>query len=156
MLFLGTMSLGDFTQFNQYLSHADLPDPDIGFMSNLIAQAQASFGRISGVLNAPEPAEKGTLVKELNGDIELTDVGDQFCGKEALKEVSFRVKGGSKTAVIGPTAAGKTQLLYLLTGLTKPEKGQHRHWTGSRSMSIKKRIFTGRSDSSSRTVSSSI
>ncbi|HLX67245.1 MAG TPA: ABC transporter ATP-binding protein, partial [Puia sp.] len=44
--------------------------------------------------------------------------------KEALKDVSFRVKGGSITAVIGPTAAGKTQLLYLLTGLTKPEKGQ--------------------------------
>jgi ATP-binding cassette subfamily B protein len=121
---LGTMSLGDFTQFNQYLSQLIFPILTLGFMSNLIAQAQASFGRISGVLNSPEPVEKGTLVKDLRGDIELSDVGISFAGKEALKDVSFLVKGGSKTAVIGPTAAGKTQLLYLLTGLTKPEKGQ--------------------------------
>jgi ATP-binding cassette subfamily B protein len=121
---LGTMSLGDFTQFNQYLSQLIFPILTLGFMSNLIAQAQASFGRISGVLNAPEPVDKGTIVKELNGDIELAGVGISFAGKEALKDVSFRVKGGSKTAVIGPTAAGKTQLLYMLTGLTKPDKGQ--------------------------------
>jgi ATP-binding cassette subfamily B protein len=121
---LGTMSLGDFTQFNQYLSQLIFPILTLGFMSNLIAQAQASFGRISGVLNAPEPVDKGTIAKELNGDIELRDIGISFAGKEALKGVSFRVTGGSKTAVIGPTAAGKTQLLYLLTGLTKPEKGQ--------------------------------
>ncbi len=121
---LGTMSLGDFIQFNQYLSQLIFPILTLGFMSNLIAQAQASFGRISGVLNAPERVEAGTIVKDLNGNIELADIGISFAGKEALKDVSFRVKGGSKTAVIGPTAAGKTQLLYLLTGLTKPEKGQ--------------------------------
>jgi len=34
------------------------------------------------------------------------------------------VRAGSKTAIIGPTAAGKTQLLYLLTGLLTPTKGQ--------------------------------
>jgi ATP-binding cassette subfamily B protein len=33
------------------------------------------------------------------------------------------VKAGSRTAVIGPTAAGKTQLLYVLTSLIKPTSG---------------------------------
>jgi len=33
------------------------------------------------------------------------------------------VKAGTKTAIIGPTAAGKTQLLYLLTGLLAPTSG---------------------------------
>jgi ATP-binding cassette subfamily B protein len=42
----------------------------------------------------------------------------------ALKDVSFSVKAGSKTAIIGPTAAGKTQLLYLLTGLLEPTSGE--------------------------------
>jgi ATP-binding cassette subfamily B protein len=37
--------------------------------------------------------------------------------------VSFSVKAGTRTAIIGPTGAGKTQLLYLLTGLIKPDKG---------------------------------
>ncbi|HSH19288.1 MAG TPA: ABC transporter ATP-binding protein, partial [Draconibacterium sp.] len=31
---------------------------------------------------------------------------------------------GSRTAIIGPTAAGKSQLLYLLTGLVKPNEGE--------------------------------
>jgi len=40
-----------------------------------------------------------------------------------LKNVSFTVPAGTKTAIIGPTAAGKTQLLYLLIGLLKPSSG---------------------------------
>ena len=33
------------------------------------------------------------------------------------------MKAGSKTAIIGPTAAGKSQLLYLLTNLISPDSG---------------------------------
>jgi ATP-binding cassette subfamily B protein len=33
------------------------------------------------------------------------------------------VEAGSKTAIIGPTAAGKSQLLYLLTNLFPPDSG---------------------------------
>src|SRR5439155_6876562 len=44
-------------------------------------------------------------------------------GKEVLKNVSLAAGAGTRTAVIGPTAAGKTQLLYLLTGLLKPTSG---------------------------------
>jgi len=43
--------------------------------------------------------------------------------KPALKNISFSVKAGTKLAIIGPTAAGKTQLLYLLTGLIKANEG---------------------------------
>ncbi len=120
---LGHMSLGNFTAFTSYLTMLIFPILTIGFMSNLIAQAQASFARISGTLHAPDPVEKGTRVKELEGKIEVKDVSVNFGGKYALKDVSFRVEPGSKTAVIGPTAAGKTQLLYLLTNLNKPDKG---------------------------------
>ena len=33
------------------------------------------------------------------------------------------MKEGSRVAVVGPTAAGKSQLLHLLTGLIKPDEG---------------------------------
>jgi ATP-binding cassette, subfamily B, bacterial len=46
-----------------------------------------------------------------------------FGEKPALKNVSFSVRAGTRTAIIGPTAAGKTQLLYLLIGLLKPTSG---------------------------------
>src|SRR5439155_7779499 len=83
----------------------------------------ASYARLSMVLNAPDKKETGTLVADLRGDIGIRNVSVTLAGKEVLKNVSFTTNGGSKTAVIGPTAAGKTQLLYLLTGLLKPTTG---------------------------------
>ena len=49
----GSMSLGNFTAFSNYLTILVFPVIILGFMSNIIAQASASYGRISGVLNAP-------------------------------------------------------------------------------------------------------
>jgi ATP-binding cassette subfamily B protein len=95
----------------------------IGFMSNVIAQATASYQRISGILNAPDQVETGTLKNELKGDISVKDVSVSYGEKMALKDISFSVAAGSRTAVIGPTAAGKTQLLHLLTALIRPSSG---------------------------------
>ena len=47
----GSMSLGDFSAFNGYLSILIFPVIMIGFMSNVMAQASASYMRLSMVLN---------------------------------------------------------------------------------------------------------
>jgi len=119
----GSMSLGDFTAFNSYLAILIFPVILIGFMSNVMAQATASYGRISAVLAAPAPKEGGRTIADLRGDIDLKGVVVRFGEKLALKDVSLSMKAGTKTAVIGPTAAGKTQLLFLLTGLLAPTSG---------------------------------
>ena len=119
----GSMSLGNFAAFNSYLSMLIFPILIIGFMSNVIAQATASYQRISNVIETPERPETGTITKDLKGDIELQKVNLLYGQIPVLKNISFTVDAGSKTAIIGPTAAGKTQLLYLLTGLTGPSSG---------------------------------
>jgi ATP-binding cassette subfamily B protein len=119
----GTMSLGDFAAFNSYLALLIFPILVIGFMSNIIAAASASFQRISTVLDAVDTTEKGVLEETLLGNIQLNDISVSYGQKPALKAISMDIKAGSKIAVIGPTAAGKTQLLYLLTGLIKPKSG---------------------------------
>ena len=119
----GQMSLGDFAAFNSYLSLLIFPIIMIGFMSNIIAQASASYGRIYEVLEAPETVENGTIQTELEGNIELKDVSLSYGDKPVLKHVSFDVKAGTHVAIIGPTAAGKSQLLNLLTALIKPDSG---------------------------------
>ena len=53
-----SMTLGQFSAFNAYLGILIFPIMVIGFMSNAIAQAQASYFRISRVLNAPPPAAR--------------------------------------------------------------------------------------------------
>jgi ATP-binding cassette subfamily B protein len=75
------------------------------------------------VIETPDPAETGTIATPLQGDIELKDVNLAYEQQPVLKDISFTIQKGSKTAIIGPTAAGKTQLLYLLTGLIKPGSG---------------------------------
>jgi len=120
----GSMSLGNFAAFSSYLALLIFPILIIGFMSNIIAQATASYERIGAVLNAPDLPETGKIKDELRGDIDMKDVSVVYGQKPALKNVSFSIKAGSKIAIIGPSAAGKTQLLYLLTGLINANSGQ--------------------------------
>ncbi len=120
---IGSMTLGNFAAFNSYLSILIFPIIIIGFMSNIIAQASASYERISQVLSAPETEYHGTLEEPLQGNIELNNVTVSYGEKTALKNISFSVSPGTNTAIIGPTAAGKSQLLYLLTGLIKQNDG---------------------------------
>src|ERR1041385_4693215 len=119
----GSMSLGEFTAFNSYLFILIFPIILIGFMSTVIAQATASFVRLGVILNAPDEPKTGGLVRDLRGDIALQNVSLAFGEKLALRNVSIRANAGTRTAIIGPTAAGKTQLLYLLIGLLQPTSG---------------------------------
>lgn len=120
----GVMSLGDFAAFNSYLAILIFPVILIGFMTNVMAQAGASYGRIAQVLTTPSPVSAGTLKTTLQGDLAIEGVTLSFGEKQALKDVSISLTAGSRTAIIGPTAAGKTQLLYLLTGLITPDAGR--------------------------------
>ncbi|HTI09302.1 MAG TPA: ABC transporter ATP-binding protein [Puia sp.] len=119
----GKMTLGDYSAFSNYLAMLIFPILIIGFMSNVIAQATASYQRITGILNAADVKDTGTLQTTLRGDVSLKDISVSYGEKMALKNISFSVAAGSRTAVIGPTAAGKTQLLHLLTALIRPSSG---------------------------------
>jgi len=119
----GSMTLGDFAAFNSYLAMLIFPILIIGFMSNVIAQATASYSRVTNVLNAVESPETGTINKPLEGRVEVQDLNLLYEQTPVLKDISFHINERSKTAIIGPTAAGKTQLLYMLSGLIKPTSG---------------------------------
>jgi len=119
----GDMSLGDFAAFSSYLVILIFPIMVIGFISNFIAQASVAYGRIQEVMNAPETRDTGTIDTPLSGKIELKNVAVSYGEKPVLKDVSMTVEAGSRAAIIGPTAAGKSQLLFLLTSLIKPQSG---------------------------------
>ena len=119
----GKMSLGDFAAFSSYLVILIFPIMVIGFISNFIAQASVAYGRICEVLDAPETRDTGTVNTPLKGNIEIQNVIVNYGEKPVLKNISMSIEPGTRTAIIGPTAAGKTQLLYLLTSLIKPQSG---------------------------------
>jgi len=119
----GRMTLGDFSAFNTYLALLIFPIILLGFMSNIMAQAGASYMRLSAVLSAPPPPKAGENRSRLRGDVSMTGISLRLGDKDVLRDVSFSAKAGTATAIIGPTAAGKTQMLYVLIGLLKPESG---------------------------------
>ena len=124
----GTLTIGEFSAFVGYLGLIIFPVIMIGFLSSSISRASASYARIFETLNAPDMRAVGKIKKTLDGGIELKNVsvayGEENMKKTILKDISFKVPAGSRTAILGPTAAGKTQLMYLLIGILPPTEGQ--------------------------------
>ena len=120
---IGAMSLGNFAAFNSYLAILIFPIIIISFMSTVIAQADASYARINEVLAAPEPKKTGLLAPVLQGNIRTENISLVYGQKSALKNVNIEINAGTRTAIIGPTAAGKTQLIYIMVGLLEPASG---------------------------------
>ena len=62
-----------------------------------MAQASASYTRLSAVLDAPEPQETGTLRRHLRGDIDRRQrLARRSATRRSLKDVSFSVKAGTQ------------------------------------------------------------
>jgi len=119
----GSMTLGEFTAFNTYIGILIFPIIIIGFVGSMIAQSGASYARVVEVLDTPRVDPTGTDTSSLTGAVTVQHVSMQYGEKSALKDISLTITPGQKVAIIGPTAAGKTQLLYLLTALTTPTSG---------------------------------
>ena len=119
-----TMTLGEIASFYSYLGLLIFPIFVIGFMSSIIAQARAAYERVAEVLDAPDGAAEGTVEAALLGKLDVRDLDLSFGDTKVLSGINFGIKPRTRNAIVGPTAAGKTQLLYLLMGLSELESGQ--------------------------------
>ncbi|MEI6728131.1 MAG: ABC transporter ATP-binding protein [bacterium] len=123
----GELSLGQFSAFISYFNLLITPIFILGFISNLISRSFVSLGRINKVLNAPLESNQtgsGQVSQKIKGKIEFKKVSLEYSGRQVLDELSFVIEPGTKNAILGPTAAGKTQIFSLLTGLVKPSSGE--------------------------------
>ncbi|EKE29608.1 MAG: hypothetical protein ACD_2C00138G0001 [uncultured bacterium (gcode 4)] len=126
----GSMSLWDFAAFNSYRMILIFPIIMIWFMSSVISRAEASYERISEVLNVKPKEEANHASGYIDWWIELKDISLRLWEKEILKDISFKIEPKKKIAIIGPTASWKTQLLYLIVRLLHPTSWEIRFgWT---------------------------
>jgi ATP-binding cassette, subfamily B, multidrug efflux pump len=115
----GELSAGEFVAFIFYLAMLTWPMIALGWVINLFQRGSASMARINRIL-AVEPAIRDAddaVSPRLRGDIEFRDVWFRYPGTErwVLRDVSFRIRAGETAAVVGPTGAGKSTLIALLT-----------------------------------------
>lgn len=120
----GTLSAGDFSAFFSYIFIFIFPIVMIGFLASGIGRAFATYMRLKEVIDSELPQQSGTLKQELNGEIQLKNVTLELDNKGILENINIEIKPHSRVGIIGPTAAGKTQIFYLITGLIKPNKGE--------------------------------
>jgi len=59
----------------------------------------------------------------LHRSIRFDRISFSYAGKWVLKDVSLEIPAGSFAAVIGPSGAGKTTLVDLVSGLLRPQQG---------------------------------
>ncbi len=69
-------------------------------------------------LNFPLARASGITVLKVKG------LDKSYGSKQVLKNVAFEVERGSRMAIIGPNGIGKSTLLEILTGHTKPDQGE--------------------------------
>ena len=86
--------------------------------SRLFSLAQEVPGISASTPKMKEPAGK-------NMSLSFRDVSFYYHDKEdVLKNISFSLSVGSKTAIVGPTGSGKSTLINLLLGFWQPTQGQ--------------------------------
>src|SRR5882724_1126705 len=61
--------------------------------------------------------------RETSALLYLDGVSVSFDGFLALNELSFTIDPGEMRAIIGPNGAGKTTMMDVVTGKTRPQKG---------------------------------
>ena len=69
-------------------------------------------------------APAGETRANLEHSVSLRDVDVAFDGKPCLEGISVEAPARRITAILGPSGAGKTTLVDLLTGLVEPDAGQ--------------------------------
>ncbi len=115
----GSMPIGNMIAFLQYIMQILMSLMMAIALVILVPRAEASSARLLEVVTATssidEPAHPVTP-PQLTGVIELRDVTFGYPGgeKPVLHDLSFELRPGQTTAIIGGTGSGKTTLLNLI------------------------------------------
>ncbi|MCM3760564.1 thiol reductant ABC exporter subunit CydC [Alkalihalobacillus oceani] len=133
-LFLAMLVMISLTVFENATPMAAFP--------SYFEDSRSAARRLASVVEQPvqEEAEAerqspGNEVPEIQFErVSYTYPGE---GRQALTDISFELKRGSKTAIVGASGSGKSTVLQLLLGIVGPEQGVIR-WNGSELQQLEK------------------
>jgi ATP-binding cassette subfamily B protein len=123
----GQITPGNIAEFVIYVNMLTWPVTSIGWIASIIQQAEASQQRINEFLER-EPAIVSPVEapNHLQGRIEFRDVSFTYpdTGIRALRKVNFEILPGSRVAIVGRTASGKSTIADLLLRMYDVQEGQ--------------------------------
>lgn len=119
-LLAGSMTTGDFVLMVTYVLQLVKPIEAIGQVLRQIDQSKNLLDNFNKINNLDEEGElwKGNGKVNNKTSIVFDNVSFTYPGKEksSITNISFKIKEKQKVAVVGPTGAGKSTLIKLLSG----------------------------------------
>lgn len=117
--FGGTISLGTILSMTDYASRFWMPLMNLSNLMNTFINAVAYLERIFEMMDEPvtvSDIENASEMPEIRGDVKFEDVTFRYEeGIDILKDLTFEVKAGESVALVGPTGAGKTTIVNLIS-----------------------------------------
>src|SRR5205085_10295166 len=118
MTLQGLATVGTIASFVNYTREFGRPLNQLATLYNTIQSAVAGAERIFEVIDhEPDVDALGAPpLGEVEGDVVFDGVGFSYTpGVPVLRDVSLRARPGQVVALVGPTGAGKTTIVNLLT-----------------------------------------
>ena len=127
MVGLGTLEVGVLVAFVMYIQRFFDPIRNLTMLYTQLQRSMASGSRIFDLMDrVPDMIERPDAppMVEVKGEVEFRDVHFSYVeGEEVLKGINLIVSAGETVAVVGPTGAGKTSIISLLSRLYEVEEG---------------------------------
>lgn len=115
----GVVSFGTIIAMTDYSARFWQPLMNLSNLMNTFINAVANLERIFEMMDEPiavDDAPGAEEMPEIKGDVHFRDVTFAYePGLNILEHLSFDVKAGESVALVGPTGAGKTTIVNLIS-----------------------------------------
>jgi ATP-binding cassette subfamily B protein len=130
MAIQGTVSIGTIAAFITYSRRFAEPLRGLGELYSQVQAALAGAERVFEILDtSPDQSDTHDAreITRVRGEVEFEGVTFSYlAGTPVLREVSLHARPGERIALVGPTGAGKTTLVNLLSRFYDLEEGSIR------------------------------
>ena len=124
----GALEIGTLIAFMLYIQRFFDPIRNLTMMYTQLQRSMASGSRIFDLLDwEPDLVDEvdARALPAIKGEIEFKNVSFSYVdGEDVLKDVNVHIKPGEVVAVVGPTGAGKTTMISLMSRFYDVDQGR--------------------------------